>query len=167
MGAFLPPMWPSACRVRPEAVPSSAEALPPAQRERRQTRGMRREARTAAPTASPAAPECYPPFPAQPMPRSPHLAVAFAELPALCRSYHISRLWLFGSILRPDFRPDSDIDVLVEFDSSAQVGLLALARARRELSELFGRTVDLVPLRGLKPAVRDEILSQRELIYAT
>jgi predicted nucleotidyltransferase len=88
------------------------------------------------------------------------------QLAAVCGSTHVAHLWLFGSILRPDFRPDSDVDVLVDFKPDASVGLLTLARLRRELSDLFGRPVDLVPLRGLKPAVRDEVLASRELLYA-
>jgi len=89
-----------------------------------------------------------------------------AALGRVCLAYHVRGLWLFGSVLRPDFRPDSDIDVLVEFDPSAHIGLIALASLQRQLSDLFGRHVDLVPLRGLKPAVRDEVLTARELVYA-
>jgi predicted nucleotidyltransferase len=88
------------------------------------------------------------------------------RLARLCTSHGVSRLWLFGSVLRPDFRPESDIDVLVEFEPGAHIGLLALARLRRELSELFARNVDLVPVGGLKPAIRDDVLGTRELLYA-
>jgi predicted nucleotidyltransferase len=97
---------------------------------------------------------------------SSRLHVDATNLTALCRSNRVSRLWIFGSALRPDFRPDSDVDILVEFEPDARIGLLALARLQRELSRLFARPVDLVPLRGLKAAVRDEVLTQRELLYA-
>jgi len=62
---------------------------------------------------------------------------------AFCRQNYIRRLSLFGSVLRDDFRPDSDIDVLVEFEPGAVVGLFDIARMERELSHLLGRKVDL------------------------
>jgi predicted nucleotidyltransferase len=52
------------------------------------------------------------------------------RLARLCTSHYVSRLWLFGSVLRHDFRPESDIDVLVEFERGAHIGMLALARLR-------------------------------------
>jgi hypothetical protein len=69
-------------------------------------------------------------------------------------------------MLRPDVGPDSDLDLLVEFEPGAHVGLLALSRLQRELTALFGRRVDLVPALGLKPIVRAEVLATRELLYA-
>jgi predicted nucleotidyltransferase len=89
-----------------------------------------------------------------------------ARLACRCSSHHVSCLWLFGSVLRSEFHPESDIDVLVEFEPRAHIGPLALARLRWELSKLFARDVDLVPVRGLKPAIRDEVLGTRELLYA-
>ncbi len=88
------------------------------------------------------------------------------NLPSLCRAHHVASLWLFGSALRSDFRPDSDLDLLVEFEPGAHVGLLALGRLQRELTALFGRQVDLVPVLGLKPIVRAEVMATRELLYA-
>lgn len=84
----------------------------------------------------------------------------------LCRQYHVRELALFGSALRADFRPDSDLDLLVTFEPGARIGLLALARLTRQLSELLGRKVDLVPKEGLKPLLRDEVLSQVEVLFA-
>lgn len=84
----------------------------------------------------------------------------------LCRQYQVRELALFGSALRDDFGPESDVDLLVEFDPSAQVGFLTLARLQRELSALFQRTVDLVPKRGLKPQIRQSVLESAEVIYA-
>lgn len=84
----------------------------------------------------------------------------------LCQRYHVRSLALFGSVLREDFRPDSDVDVLVDFDPAAQIGFLALARMQRELADLLGRPVDLVPRQGLKPVIRDHVLASVEEIYA-
>ncbi len=73
---------------------------------------------------------------------------------------------MFGSVLRADFRPDSDVDVLVEFEPSARIGFLALGRMQRELAALFERPVNLVPKDGLKPVIRREVLASTEVIYA-
>lgn len=88
------------------------------------------------------------------------------ELNEFCQHYQIKRLALFGSVLRKDFRPESDVDVLVLFSPEARVGLLTLSRMRRELSSLFNRHVDLVPMDGLKPVIREHVLSDIEEIYA-
>jgi uncharacterized protein len=90
-----------------------------------------------------------------------------AELTAICRTYQVRQLALFGSVLREDFRRDSDIDVLVVFEPEAQIGFLALSRMRRDLEALFGRPVDLVPQEGLKPLIRDSVLADAEPIYAS
>ena len=84
----------------------------------------------------------------------------------ICRRHHVKELALFGSALSHDFRPNSDIDLLVEFQPDAQVGLLSLARAAEELSVILGREVDLVPKNGLKEAIRDEVLADAEVIFA-
>jgi predicted nucleotidyltransferase len=88
------------------------------------------------------------------------------QMAAFCRRYRVRRLAVFGSVLREDFRPDSDVDVLVEFEPDAQVGFLALSRMQRELSTLMGRPVDLVPREGLKPKIREAVLSSAEELYA-
>ena len=84
-----------------------------------------------------------------------------------CRRHQIKQLSVFGSVLRDDFTPQSDIDVLVEFESGAQVGFIALARMQRELAELLGRPVDLVPRQGLKPFIREAVLASAEVVYAS
>jgi hypothetical protein len=89
------------------------------------------------------------------------------KIAAFCRSNHVRRLALFGSVLRDDFRPDSDVDVLVVFDSDAEIGFLALGRIRRELSDLLGRPVDLVLQDGLKPRLRDTVITSAEIVYAS
>jgi predicted nucleotidyltransferase len=83
-----------------------------------------------------------------------------------CRRNQVKSLALFGSVLRADFGTDSDIDVLVEFQPEARVGFLAMGRMQRELTGLFHRQVDLVPKDGLKPLIRDTILSNTEVVYA-
>ncbi len=88
------------------------------------------------------------------------------ELSEFCQRNHVKSLALFGSVLRKDFRPESDVDVLVLFSPEARVGLLTLARMRRELTSLFNRRVDLVPMDGLKPVIREHVLSDIEEIYA-
>jgi predicted nucleotidyltransferase len=88
-------------------------------------------------------------------------------LAALCRRHHIRRLSLFGSVLRPDFRPDSDVDVLVEFEPGQVPGFLALHEIETELSQLLDeRKVDLVTQRSLNRRVRDRVLSSAEVEYA-
>lgn len=83
-----------------------------------------------------------------------------------CLRYQVQRLALFGSVLRDDFRPDSDIDVLVVFDPSARITFMTLGRMKRELSGIFKRPVDLVPQEGLKPAIREAVLSSAQEVYA-
>jgi predicted nucleotidyltransferase len=80
------------------------------------------------------------------------------------RRNHIRRLAVFGSALRDDFRPDSDLDILVEFEPGARVGLRFFA-LERELTELFGRPVDLNTPGFLSPYFRDEVLAEAKNIY--
>lgn len=80
--------------------------------------------------------------------------------------WHVSELAVFGSVLREDFREDSDVDVMVSFLPSAHIGLVAFSKMELELSEIIGRRVDLVTKGGLKPLIRDSILSQSETLYA-
>jgi len=84
-----------------------------------------------------------------------------------CRHYQVRRLALFGSVLRDDFRPDSDIDVLVVFHPSTRVTFMILGRMKRELSEMFQHPVDLVPQQGLKPSIREAVLSTAQEVYAS
>jgi predicted nucleotidyltransferase len=88
------------------------------------------------------------------------------ELDSFCRRYHVRRLAFFGSVLRRDFRAESDVDVLVSFQPNARVGFITFSRMQRELSGLFKRPVDLVPMDGLKPVIRDSVLSEIEVVYA-
>lgn len=87
---------------------------------------------------------------------------AIAEL---CRQHRVSRLALFGSALRDDFHPGSDIDMLVEFPEGVRPGLFALGTMQMELSELLGREVDLKTAGFLHPRFRQQVVEQSETIY--
>jgi len=82
-----------------------------------------------------------------------------------CRRHHIRRLALFGSVLRDDFGPESDVDVLVEFEPQAGVGLITLAGIEIELSRLLGRKAEIHTVRGLNPHFRDEVLNSAQVQY--
>ena len=82
-----------------------------------------------------------------------------------CRRHHIRKLAVFGSALREDFRPDSDLDVLVEFDPDYTPGL-AFFGMEQELSEVLGRKVDLNTPQFLSPYFRDKVLAEAEVQYA-
>ncbi len=94
------------------------------------------------------------------------LGVSPGTLAELCRTHHIRKLSLFGSALRGELRPDSDLDLLVEFEPERVPGFFRLAATERELSELFGRKVDLRTEGDLSRHFRDEIVRQSRLIYA-
>lgn len=94
------------------------------------------------------------------------MEVDVERLAALCRRYRVSELALFGSALRHDFSPDSDVDVLYQLDSSADVDLFDLARLRDELSDLLGREVDLVWRDGLHWLIRDRVTTEAQVLYA-
>jgi predicted nucleotidyltransferase len=88
------------------------------------------------------------------------------RLAAFCRRHHIRKLALFGSVLREDFGPDSDVDVLVEFEPGHTPGLIGLGAMERELAEILGgRRVDLMTVKGLSHRVRDHVLSESEVAY--
>jgi len=83
-----------------------------------------------------------------------------------CKRNHITRLSLFGSALRDDFREDSDIDLLVEFDSNHIPGLIRLAGMEIELTEILGRKVDLRTPQDLSRYFRQEVVKNAEVQYA-
>jgi uncharacterized protein len=84
-----------------------------------------------------------------------------------CRKHHIRKLSVFGSYLREDFGPESDIDFLVEFDSNHIPGLIGLAGMEIELSGLLGgQKVDLRTPNELSRYFRDEVLAEAEVQYA-
>ena len=86
---------------------------------------------------------------------------------ALCQKHHIRRLALFGSVLREDFTPDSDIDVLADFEPGHLPGLFGISRMERELSAILeGRRVDLRTAEDLSRYFRDDVLKEAEVQYA-
>jgi hypothetical protein len=90
-----------------------------------------------------------------------------AALAALCRRHHIRRLALFGSVLKGTERPNSDVDLLVEFEPGRKPGLIAIAGMERELSELLGgRRVDLRTKEDLSRYFRDDVERSAEVQYA-
>ena len=97
-------------------------------------------------------------------------AVPKEKIADFCRRWKIIEFALFGSVLRGDFRPESDIDVLVTFAPDARWSLFDHVEMQDELKALFGRNVDLVSRRGVErsrnPIRRQEILESAEVIYA-
>lgn len=89
-----------------------------------------------------------------------------SRLADLCRRYCVRELSLFGSAARGEARPDSDIDMLVEFSPDAEIDLVDYAGLMLELAHLLGRKVDLVSKNGLKPLIRATVLKEARLLYA-
>jgi predicted nucleotidyltransferase len=89
------------------------------------------------------------------------------KIAEFCRRWSINEFSLFGSVLRDDFRPDSDIDVMVSIDPKAHIGLFEIALMKIELEKMFKRPVDLVEKEGLRnPYRRSEILNTAQVVYA-
>ncbi len=89
-----------------------------------------------------------------------------AEIADICRRHQVKELSVFGSAVRGEMRPDSDIDFLVDFLPGARPGLLGVAAMIRELSSLLGRRVDVAVKPALKPIIRPGVLSEARLVYA-
>ena len=87
------------------------------------------------------------------------------EIREYCAGQPILRLSVFGSAARGELRPESDIDLLVEYEPGATVGLFAMGGHLTDLSEIVDRRVDLCTPKGLSPYIRDEILESARLIY--
>lgn len=94
-----------------------------------------------------------------------------AQLSAFCQRWQIAELSFFGSVLRDDFSPDSDIDILVKFHPDAKPTLFDMVNMRTELEALLGRRVDLVSRRGVEasrnPLRREAILTSAEVVYGS
>jgi uncharacterized protein len=88
-----------------------------------------------------------------------------ASLDEFCRRHHIRKLSFFGSVLREDFGPENDVDVLYEFEEG-QAPSWDIVSIEQELSTLLGRNVDLVPAKYLNRWIRDTVLAQAEVQYA-
>ena len=97
---------------------------------------------------------------------SPRIALDRNQIAEFCRRHHIRKLSLFGSVLRDDFRPDSDVDVLVEFEPGRRVGL-RIIDIEEELSKMLGgRRVDIVSEKYLNRRLRNRVLASAEVEYA-
>ena len=93
------------------------------------------------------------------------------DLERVCRRWHIRELAVFGSVLRDDFRSDSDIDVLITFDKGVHIGFRELASVEDDLAQLFGRTVDVSTRKAVEQSknwlLRKAILDHAKVVYAT
>jgi hypothetical protein len=95
-----------------------------------------------------------------------HIDFNKEELGRFCRRRHIRRLAFFGSVLRDDFGPQSDVDALVEFEPDYKPGFMQLAAMERELSEILGRKADMRTPQELSKLFRDEVIASAEVQYA-
>ena len=87
-------------------------------------------------------------------------AAILQENRAMLKDYHVKALYLFGSVVRGEDKPGSDVDILVEFKPEARVGLFGLARLQRRLSEILGRPVDLTTPDALHKALKERIIKE-------
>jgi predicted nucleotidyltransferase len=95
----------------------------------------------------------------------PHLDLPRDKITAFCKKYLIRKLSLFGSVLRDDFRPDSDVDVLVEFEPQARISYFDLAEMQIELEQIVGRAVDIGTPDMLSKYIRKQVLESMHVIY--
>ena len=96
-----------------------------------------------------------------------NIEIPMDRIVQFCRKRKIKEISLFGSVLREDFGPDSDVDVLVELEANSGWGLYEWVDMIEELKVMFGREVDLVEKTGLRnPFRRHSILTNREVLYA-
>jgi predicted nucleotidyltransferase len=100
---------------------------------------------------------------------TPRIPIPLPEIEAFCKKWKITEFSLFGSVLRDDFGPDSDVDVLVEFEEGVVWGLLEFGRMEDELQTLFGRDVDFIQKKSIERSRnyirRHGILSNTHAIY--
>ncbi|MFH1730612.1 MAG: nucleotidyltransferase domain-containing protein [Planctomycetota bacterium] len=95
------------------------------------------------------------------------IAIDHEKLADFCRRRHIRKLSLFGSVLRDDFMPDSDVDVLAEFEPDHVPGFISLYRLEQELARLLGnRKIDLITAKFLNHRIRERVLAAAEVQYA-
>jgi predicted nucleotidyltransferase len=93
--------------------------------------------------------------------------LGYNDVVNICEKYHIIELSIFGSSIRNDFTPKSDVDILVSFDHNSEINLFDIMELEKEFSLLLNREVDVVEKEALKNPIRkDRILSTREIIYA-
>jgi len=95
-----------------------------------------------------------------------HIKIPKERIEEFCKRHHIRKLSLFGSALRDDFSPESDLDILVEFDPTHIPGLIRLAGMEIELTEILGRKVDMRTAQDLSRYFRDEVINSSKVQYA-
>lgn len=100
------------------------------------------------------------------MKRRKNLKIPKDKIAEFCVRNHIRKLAVFGSAIRDDFTPQSDVDVLVEFDSGHVPGFIKLAGMEIELSEIVGHKVDMRTAEDLSPYFRKEVVQSAEIQYA-
>jgi uncharacterized protein len=97
---------------------------------------------------------------------SAHISVDQAQIAEFCRRHHIRKFAFFGSVLRDDFRPDSDVDVLIEFEPDHVPGLIQLMTMQLEFSDMIGRDADFRAPGDLHRSFRDVVIAESEVLYA-
>jgi predicted nucleotidyltransferase len=97
--------------------------------------------------------------------KKPNIDTPQEKIAEFCRRHYIRRLALFGSVLRDDFTPDSDVDVLVEFEPGTRIGMIRLAGIELELSGILGRKVDMHTPGFISKYFRNQVLEEAEDQY--
>ena len=97
--------------------------------------------------------------------KKPNIDIPQEKIAEFCRRHYIRRLALFGSALRDNFTPDSDVDVLVEFEPGTRVGMIGLAGIELELSSILGRKVDMNTPGFISKYFRNQVLEEAEDQY--
>ena len=100
------------------------------------------------------------------MTKEKHINIPKDRIEEFCKRHHIRKLSLFGSALRDDFTPASDLDILVEFDPAHVPGLIRLAGMEIELTKTLGRKVDMRTAQDLSPYFREEVINSSKVQYA-
>ena len=95
-----------------------------------------------------------------------HIQVNKDQIADFCSRHYIRKFAFFGSVLRDDFRPESDVDVLIEFDPAHIPGLITLMEMQLEFSDMIGREADFRAPGDLHRSFRDEVVAQAEVMYA-
>lgn len=99
------------------------------------------------------------------MTKGMHIQLPKNKIAEFCKKHHIRKLSLFGSALRDDFTPESDLDILVEFEPGTRIGMIRLAGLEIELGEILGRKVDLNTPGFLSKYYRDKVLAEAAVHY--
>lgn len=96
---------------------------------------------------------------------SPRLPIPREQVVAFCRKHGIRKFCLFGSVLRDDFRPDSDVDAVAEFRPEVRFGLFELVDMQDELTAIVGRKAEIFEFRALRPWMQEEVARSMEVFY--